>query len=121
LADWSRFLKWRRTQPALIHGALQPLDLPEPAVGFVRAYREQQVLCVFNLAETPVSVDLAEFAGLRALADSGVAPDVGPMGAVLPRFGVLLAEVRHATEINEGQGSALDPRHALRAMGREAH
>ena len=92
LPDWQRFLAWRAAHPALRHGSLLPLDLPEPLVGFVREHDGQRVVCVFNLSEAPVSLDLADHPGLRVLADSGFAPETGPMGAVLPPFGVLLAE-----------------------------
>ncbi len=50
LYDWRRFLSYRRAHGALVNGALIPLDLPEPFVGFIRQDAGEQVLCLFNLS-----------------------------------------------------------------------
>jgi alpha-glucosidase len=100
LHDWRRFLLWRRAQPALLRGDLAMLDLPDPLVGFIRAASPaeggQRILAVFNLSEAEVSVDLADYGALASLPASGFAPPIAPMGATLPRFGVLLASLDQA-------------------------
>ena len=65
--------------PRCSRDSLLPLDLPEPLVGFVREAEGQRMLCLFNLAETPVRADLSRWGR----------PTTEP---VLPRFGVLLAD-----------------------------
>lgn len=54
LHDWRRFLAYRRAHPALATGTLEPLDLPHPAVGFVRRGAAESVRCVFNLSASEV-------------------------------------------------------------------
>ena len=56
LHDWRRFLSYRRAHPALTGGGLQPLDLPEPLIGFVRHDQAEKVLCLFNLSASEVYV-----------------------------------------------------------------
>jgi len=41
----------RRTTPALVRGALEPLDLPAPLIGFDRALDGQRLRCRFNLSD----------------------------------------------------------------------
>jgi alpha-glucosidase len=69
LHAFRRFLHWRSGMPALVHGTLQPLTLPEPLVGFVRSYKHQRVLAVFNLSGQTVPISSIE-TGLP-LAESG--------------------------------------------------
>lgn len=57
LHDWRRFLSWRGAHPALVSGALLPLDLPEPLVGFVRENADERVLCLFNPTAQHVRLD----------------------------------------------------------------
>ncbi|CAH2600665.1 putative alpha-glucosidase [Rhodovastum atsumiense] len=94
LAGWRRFLAWRRTRPALRWGSLTPVELPEPLVGFLREDQDERILCLFNLSETPVQVDLEGYPSFHVLAESGFAPKVGPGTALLPRFGVLLVQLQ---------------------------
>lgn len=53
---WRHLLAYRREHIALIKGSLQPLKLPEPVIGFFRTHADEQLLCVFNLSEEPVTV-----------------------------------------------------------------
>ena len=53
-----RLLAWRRAHPAIRHGAIQPLDLPEPVAGFLRQADSEQMVALFNLSAEPVSVDV---------------------------------------------------------------
>ena len=84
LHGWRHFLAFRRAHPALVRGALRPLDLPEPCLGFVREDAHERVLCLFNLAGEKIGVDRA-----RILAQ---APEGAAMLARVPEalgaFGV---------------------------------
>jgi alpha-glucosidase len=83
LHAFRRFLHWRRTIPALVRGTLQPLALEDPMVGFVRSYKGQRVLAIFNLSGQTVPIPSIE-TGLP-LAASGFQPTqngaLGPFGA----------------------------------------
>jgi alpha-glucosidase len=91
LHAFRRFLAWRRGQPAMVRGALRPLDLPEPLVGFVRELDGERVLAVFNLADEPAVAELSELAGMVPLVDSGFAPEIVGHSVVLPRHGAYFA------------------------------
>jgi len=84
-----RFLAWRKQHPALITGAMELLDLPEPVFGFVRTHGDARLLCLFNISnrETRVSVDGA----WRGLDESGFPSPFSDGGTVLGPFQALFA------------------------------
>ena len=100
LHAFRRFLGWRRTQPALVSGALHPLELPAPLIGFVRELDGERVLAVFNLAEEPVVADLSEFPDLCALSASGFSVEIIGRSVVLQGHGVCFAAMasQYATQ-----------------------
>ena len=49
-----RFLRWRRSQPALETGAIRFLDAPEPVLAFERSGEGQRLLVIFNLSAAAV-------------------------------------------------------------------
>ncbi|MCB1537660.1 MAG: alpha-glucosidase [Alphaproteobacteria bacterium] len=55
-----RLLAFRRARPALLHGAIKFISLPDhPSVlAFTRTQGAESFLCVFNLADAPVSLRL---------------------------------------------------------------
>jgi hypothetical protein len=83
----------RSGRPASLHGLTQPLPLPEPLVGFVRAHEGERVLAVFNLAGHPARLDLADYASVRPLPGCGFAPDLECEAAILPGYGVFFARI----------------------------
>lgn len=46
-----RFLAWRREQPALVHGSIEFIDVPDGLVAFERLWGEQAITCLFNLTD----------------------------------------------------------------------
>ncbi|HJR72817.1 MAG TPA: alpha-glucosidase family protein [Luteimonas sp.] len=52
------FLRWRKTQPALVHGSIRMLDTPEPVLAFVREHAGDKILAAFNLSGEAVDVEL---------------------------------------------------------------
>ncbi|HVJ52763.1 MAG TPA: alpha-glucosidase family protein [Aliidongia sp.] len=56
-----RMIALRRRYPALIHGGIRFLDLPEPVLGFVREAEGERILCVFNLGREPARCRLPAF------------------------------------------------------------
>jgi alpha-glucosidase len=89
LHAFRRFLHWRRDVPALLHGTLLPVSLPEPLAGFVREHDGQRVLAVFNLSDQAVSLDLTEFGDVRLLEGSGLSGSESCLGP----FGVMFATI----------------------------
>ncbi len=74
LAFTRAFLAWRRAHPALKHGGIRFLDVPEPLLAFVRDGGGEMLACAFNLGAEPVAAEIAALARLRPLAvphDSG--------------------------------------------------
>jgi alpha-glucosidase len=85
LHAWRAFLRFRRTHPALIQGTLSPVtDLPDCCVGFVREHEEERILCLFNLSDAPVRLDLAAFGAVTPLGPEIDADHttLGPWGSV---------------------------------------
>ena len=72
LHHYRRLLAWRRTQPALIHGAMDLLPVHEQVLAYVRSHDGRRVLCAFNVSERAASLALPASTGVAsALADSG--------------------------------------------------
>ncbi|OYQ42581.1 alpha-glucosidase [Rhodoferax sp. TH121] len=71
---YRRLLRWRKAQPALIHGTLSVLPAHPQVLAFVRVFDGVQLLCVFNFSDTAAQWDLpAAFAGASAVEGSGLA------------------------------------------------
>ncbi len=96
LHAFRRFLAWRREQPALVRGALEPVELPAPLVGFIRRHEDQAILAVFNLSARTRALDASRWPGLRIMAESGfrhaLAGETLPLGA----YGVVFADLAPA-------------------------
>lgn len=91
LSAFRRFLAWRRTQPVLMHGAIQFLDSAEPVLLFERTLGEERLLLAFNLSSRPVRHPLPAGAW-RAVEVPG--PDAGAIDGVdmvLPAHAVYCA------------------------------
>jgi alpha-glucosidase len=89
LAAWRRFLRWRRQHPALIAGALRPLDLPEPLIGFERTQGEERIVCLFNLSDAEARTPLGS---LAPLVGHGFPTRIEAGELVLPPHGVFFGE-----------------------------
>jgi alpha-glucosidase len=90
LHAFRRFLYWRRSLPVLRLGKLSTVSLPEPLVGFIRAYEGDNLLAVFNLSDQPAPLDLTAFGRLTVLEESGFAApgsSLGPYGVMFARVG----------------------------------
>ena len=76
-------LRWRKSQPALIHGTLAVLPAHSQVLSFVRAFEGRQLLCVFNFSDFIAQWDIPEpYAEATPLPGSGLAP-VSRVGQVL--------------------------------------
>jgi alpha-glucosidase len=52
------FLKWRKTHAALVTGDIRFIDTPDGTLGFIRSHDSGDVMCCFNLGNTPATIDL---------------------------------------------------------------
>ncbi|SHJ73240.1 alpha-glucosidase [Palleronia salina] len=87
----SRFLNWRREQPALRHGGMAFLDLPQPVLGLTREHGGETVTCLFNLGADEAVIEMPETRCGAALEGHGFgAPREGDL-VRLPAHGAFFA------------------------------
>ncbi|NVJ71644.1 MAG: alpha glucosidase [Alphaproteobacteria bacterium] len=79
------FLAFRKGQPALVRGAIDFLDAPEPVLAFRRVLDGETRLCVFNLSGREQDWQPEGGAGTPLFALEGAKP-----GAPLPAFGTYI-------------------------------
>lgn len=63
LAHYRTFLRWRKTMPVLIHGAIDLLPVDEKVLVFVRKLDGRRLLCAFNLSDSKACYTLPEDSG----------------------------------------------------------
>ena len=79
------FLRWRKSHPALIEGAIAFLDAPAPCLAFVRTQGGEKIVCAFNLSPKRASFELP--ASARALAGHGMGGRIKGRQVILPGYG----------------------------------
>jgi len=67
-----RFLRWRKTQPALQHCDLRFIDTPEPILAFTRSIDGQALLVAFNLSADAQEWTLPDGVDGHAVEDHGL-------------------------------------------------
>jgi alpha-glucosidase len=95
LQFYRHLLRWRKTQPAILHGDMRLLEVNAQVFAFVRATESQRVLCVFNFSDQPATYDLpADCQVETLLTDSGLtgATLAGDCLTLAP-WGVLFAQL----------------------------
>ena len=101
LHHYRQFLRWRRSQPALLYGSLQPLPFDEPLIGFIRSHGPEHILAVFNLSDRAVPVPLHDARTIRPLTASGFTVQRAENHATLPPYGALFAAVDQTPATHE--------------------
>ena len=74
LHSYRTFVRWRRSQPALNFGDIRFLDSPENTMAFVREYKGERLLAVFNFNPAATGLDLPLLAHAEVLEGHGFAP-----------------------------------------------
>jgi alpha-glucosidase len=74
LNAYRRFVRWRRTQPALVHGDIRFTESPAGTLAFIRRHRDDGVLAVFNFNDAAVAYALPDLPGAAPLTGHGFAP-----------------------------------------------
>lgn len=67
-----RFLRWRKTMPALEKGGIEFLDSAEPVLAFIRDFQGQRLLAAFNLSAQPAQWPLPAGLQVRAIDGHGL-------------------------------------------------
>ena len=83
LAAYRRLIAFRKDQAPLGHGKTEFLDLPEPILAFRRRLGDEVLTCVFNLGESPVTLQTK--GGAELLGPSEADPGEGTL--TLPGHG----------------------------------
>jgi len=88
------FLRWRKRQPALVHGDIRFLDAAEPVLAFTRTDGAQSLLVVFNLSAMPAEWTPPAGMVLHVIEDHDLASACFEDGRVrLDARGVLYARI----------------------------
>ncbi|MCR6662637.1 MAG: alpha-glucosidase family protein [Luteimonas sp.] len=96
-----RFLAWRKSQPALVHGAIRFLDVPEAVLAFVREAEGQRLLVAFNLSARSVDVALPGLDG-HNLDGHGLASGAMASGRLqLPAYGAWFGNIATASHTED--------------------
>ena len=88
-----RFLRWRKSHPALVEGDIAFLDAPEPILAFVRRHGNDAMLVAFNLSGKDVAWQLPAHTDANAIGDHRLASGrIGNGTLHLPARGVFFAK-----------------------------
>jgi alpha-glucosidase len=86
-------MQWRRSRPALKWGGIRFLDAPEPLLAFVRTFRGETLLAVFNLGAAAMALPLPA-SGARVHDDHGLPGGCLEDGRVhLPGYSAFFADI----------------------------
>jgi alpha-glucosidase len=94
LAHYRAMLAFRRAHPALVSGSIETRDAPEGVLAFVRADASEQLYCVFNMSERPVTVDLPQGMDLQPSGAPGNAAEPALGALSLAPFGAYIGVLR---------------------------
>lgn len=105
LNHWRTLLHWRISQPALQAGATELMDFGQCLLAMVREYREQCLLCLFNISGEPNRADLSRFSVVRPAVGLGGEAlfDAQTMQVELPPWGTFFADLREAGQMRHWQ------------------
>lgn len=87
------FLKWRKTQPALVTGAISFLNLAdEDILGLTRRSEGQKILCLFNLSDQEKTVPIQDAVRLENIFPAAGQTGIFKNGTVtLPPYGLFFS------------------------------
>jgi alpha-glucosidase len=66
------FMRWRKTMPALMWGAIRMIAVADSVVAFERSYADKKVLAAFNLSADAVDASAPGLAGWRQVGVTGL-------------------------------------------------
>jgi alpha-glucosidase len=110
LHSWRRFLRWRKSHPALVTGALDIVPSPASVLAFQRSLPSERILAAFNFTSRPVHMDLPQ--GCRALTGHGFEAKLAVGDLVLPGYGVFFGSLE--AQLAEKPLPTVDPNSNIR-------
>jgi alpha-glucosidase len=93
LNDYRRFLRWRKSEPAVLHGGMRVVTVPEPLFAIERIVDSRRILAVFNLEARAVSLSRSELPHCRAIDPIPSEVAATPESLLFPPYGVFLAVI----------------------------
>jgi alpha-glucosidase len=107
LNTWRSLLHWRIGQPALQAGTVEIPEPADPAFVLIREYKEQRLLCVFNISAQATTIDLSEHLELVPVHGLGFDYEwrCGSDALTLPPWGVFFADLRSSREMRRMQSA----------------
>jgi alpha-glucosidase len=93
LQRFRTFMRWRRAQPALVHGEVHMLSAPEPVLALERSFDGRRLRAWFNTGDRAMQFERSDGLALRAVNGHGlVGGELDASHIRLPAYGVLFAE-----------------------------
>ncbi len=92
LHAWRRFLRWRKTHPALVSGSIRMHEASDGLLAFERALGPERILAIFNFLPDPVRMTLPEPA-CAPLPGHEFAAELRGRELVLPGHGVFFGRL----------------------------
>jgi alpha-glucosidase len=83
LQAFRAFVRWRRTQPALVRGSIRLFDAPDGALSLVREHEGGSVFACFNFGAAPATIRVPALGTLEPLTGHGFGPANLEHGAVI--------------------------------------
>jgi alpha-glucosidase len=90
LNDYRRFLRWRRSEPAVLHGGMRVVAVPEPLFAIERILDSRRILAVFNLEPRRVSLVRSLLPHCRAIEATHSDVEATPESLSFPPYAVFI-------------------------------
>ncbi|HHG90203.1 MAG TPA: alpha-glucosidase [Devosia sp.] len=94
LGFYRRFIRFRKSQPALITGDITLVEAPDDILAFTRTGKKQSLFCAFNMSGEAAKFDLPAGMKLQTINAPGSVEPTGDQYIELPAFGALIASIR---------------------------
>ncbi len=94
LGFYRRFIRFRKSQPALITGDITLVEAPDDILAFIRTGKKQSLFCAFNMSDKAMNFELPAGMKLQTIKAPGSVEPTGDKHIELPAFGALIASIR---------------------------
>jgi alpha-glucosidase len=88
LNDYRRVLRWRRSEPAVLHGDTRVVSVPEPLFAIERVLGSRRILAVFNLEARPVSLARGLLPDCQPIEATGCDVEAMPESLLFPAHAI---------------------------------
>lgn len=88
LNDYRRFPRWRKSEPAVLHGGMRVVTVPEPLFAIERILDSRRILAVFNLEARTVDLARCVLPHCRVIEATRSDVEATPESLVFPPYAV---------------------------------